>query len=107
MEEIITTKYLIQDKSNILYTLNKTNIIQSSSQILDENNFKNNGFNDVAIITKNLLINKFGDLKDVKLLAYTDNSEKKDCRMIYNCNEYKPIDLLESEFEIMMLKDKI
>ncbi|WP_243108718.1 hypothetical protein [Clostridium rectalis] len=88
-------KYLIQDKTNILYTLNENNLLQSPSQILDENNFINNGFTDIDLVTRDLLLSKFQSLEGIKLLVYTDNLEKKECEMIYNCERFRPIDKLK------------
>ncbi|ABS42480.1 hypothetical protein [Clostridium botulinum] len=93
-------KYLIQDKHNILYTLNDNNLVQALSQTIDENNFNNNGFSDVYLITKDLLLNKFENLEGIKLLAYTNNSEKNKCEMIYNCEPFRPVDKLRQNSDI-------
>ncbi|MBU5300236.1 cell adhesion protein [Clostridium sporogenes] len=93
-------KYLIQDKNNILYTLNGVDLVQAPSQILDENNFINNGFADTDLITKDLLLSKFENLEEVKLLVYTDDLEKNKCEMIYNCEPFKPIDKLKKNSDI-------
>ncbi|EKO1912845.1 LamG domain-containing protein [Clostridium botulinum] len=88
-------RYLIQDKNNILYTLNENDLVQAPSQTLDENNFDNNGFSDISIITKDLLLSKFKNLKEIKLLVYTNDLNKKECEMIYNCDPFRPIDKLK------------
>ncbi|EJE7233592.1 cell adhesion protein [Clostridium sporogenes] len=93
-------KYLIQDKNNILYTLNGVDLVQAPSQILDENNFINNGFIDTDLITKDLLLNKFESLEEIRLLAYTDDSEKNKCEMIYNCEPFRSIDKLKKNSDI-------
>lgn len=48
----VKTKYLIQNKTNNnIYTLDTSgNIILSPSQIVDESNYINNGFDDIALI---------------------------------------------------------
>lgn len=58
MESININKYLIKEK-NQYYTIDNIEIILSLSQILDEDNFNNNGFNDIDILTKDLLLSKF------------------------------------------------
>ena len=98
--EFTANKYLIQDKNNILYTLNGTDLVQASSQILDESNFIDNGVIDTDVITKDLLLSKFENLEEVKLLAYTDDLEKDKCEMIYNCEPFRPIDKLKKNSDI-------
>ncbi|EJP6472803.1 LamG domain-containing protein [Clostridium botulinum] len=98
--EFTDNKYLIQDKNNILYTLNGTDLVQASSQILDESNFIDNGVIDTDVITKDLLLSKFENLEEVKLLAYTDDLEKDKCEMIYNCEPFRPIDKLKKNSDI-------
>ncbi|ENK0556228.1 cell adhesion protein [Clostridium sporogenes] len=93
-------KYLIQDKHNILYTLNDNNLVQVLSQTIDENNFNNNGFSDIYLITKDLLLNKFESLEGIKLLAYTDDLEKNKCEMTYNCEPFRPIDKFKKNSDI-------
>ncbi|KEI76990.1 cell adhesion protein [Clostridium botulinum B2 128] len=93
--EFTANKYLIQDKNNNLYTLNESNLVQASLQTLDENNFNSNGFSDISKITKDLLLSKFENLEGIKLLVYTDDLEKKECEMIYNCEPFRPIDNLK------------
>lgn len=66
---------MIKEK-NQYYTINNIEIILSPSQTLDEDNFNNNGFNDIDILTKDLLLSKFKNLEEVKLLVYTDDLEK-------------------------------
>ncbi|EPY2277903.1 hypothetical protein ACXAT3_002655 [Clostridium sporogenes] len=95
-----TNKYLVQDKNNVLYTLNGVDLVQAPSQILDENNFINNGFTDTDLITKDLLLSKFENLEGIKLLVYTDDLEKKECEMIYNCEPFRPIDKLKKNSDI-------
>ncbi|APC83502.1 discoidin domain-containing protein [Clostridium botulinum] len=94
MESININKYLIKEK-NQYYTIDNIEIILSSSQTLDEDNFNNNGFNDIDILTKDLLLSKFKNLEEVKLLVYTDDLEKNKCEMIYNCEPFRPIDVLK------------
>lgn len=98
--------YLIQDKNNILYTLNGTDLVQVPSQILDENNFINNGFTDTNLITRDLLLSKFENLEEIKLLVYTDDLVKDEKEMIYNCEPYAPKDKLKTigngKFDILM-----
>lgn len=98
--EFTANKYLIQDKNNNLYTLNKSNLVQSPLQILDKNNFINNGFTDTDLITKDLLLSKFKNLEEIKLLVYTDDLEKNKCEMIYNCESFRPIDNLKKNSNI-------
>lgn len=100
IEEIKSIKYLIQDKNNILYTLNGVNLVQAPSQILDENNLIDNGLTDTDLITKDLLLSKFENLEGIKLLVYTDDLEKKECEMIYNCEPFRPIDKLKKNSDI-------
>ncbi|NFV12668.1 LamG domain-containing protein [Clostridium sporogenes] len=98
--EFTDNKYLIQDKNNILYTLNGINLVQAPSQILDENNFIDNGLTDTDLITKDLLLSKFENLEGIKLLAYTDDLEKNKCEIIYNCEPFSPIDKLKKNGDI-------
>lgn len=98
--EFTANKYLIQDKNNNLYTLNESNLVRAPLQTLDENNFNNNGFSDIYSITKDLLLSKFKDLEKIKLLVYTDDLEKKECEMIYNCESFRPIDKLKKNSDI-------
>ncbi|NFM82571.1 LamG domain-containing protein [Clostridium botulinum] len=93
--EFTDNKYLIQDKNNILYILNENNLVHAPLQTLDENNFNSNGFSDISKITKDLLLSKFENLEGIKLLVYTDDLEKKECEMIYNCEPFRPIDNLK------------
>ncbi|NFH40645.1 cell adhesion protein [Clostridium sporogenes] len=93
-------KYLIQDKNNILYTLNENDLAQAPSQILDENNFINNGFTDTDLVSKDLLLSKFESLEEIKLLVYTDDLEKDKCEMIYNSEPFRPIDKLKKNSDI-------
>ncbi|ACA43446.1 discoidin domain-containing protein [Clostridium botulinum] len=99
MESININKYLIKEK-NQYYTIDNIEIILSLSQILDEDNFNNNGFNDIDILTKDLLLSKFKNLEEVKLLVYTDDLEKNKCEMIYNCESFRPIDKLKKNSDI-------
>ncbi|MBN3423613.1 LamG domain-containing protein [Clostridium botulinum] len=107
--EFTANKYIIQDKnnnlytlnkSNNLYTLNKSNLVQAPLQTLDESNFIDNGFTDINLITKNLLLSKFENLEEIKLLVYTDDLEKNKCEMIYNCEFFRPIDKLKKNSDI-------
>ncbi|EQB4338202.1 hypothetical protein ACP49_16615 [Clostridium botulinum] len=98
--EFTDNKYLIQDKDNILYTLNENNLVQAPSQILDEHNFNSNGFTDINLITKDLLLSKFENLEGIKLLAYTHDLEKNKCEMTYNCHPFRPIDKLKKNSDI-------
>ncbi|KEI82101.1 discoidin domain-containing protein [Clostridium botulinum] len=99
MESININKYLIKEK-NEYYTIDNIGIILSPSQTLDEDNFNKNGFNDIDIVTKELLLSKFENLEEVKLLVYTDDSEKNKCEMIYNCEPFRPIDKLKKNSDI-------
>lgn len=104
--EFTANKYLIQDKNNILYTLNGTDLVQTPSQILDEDNFINNGSADTDLITRDLLLSKFENLEEIKLLVYTDDLEKNKCEIIYNCEPYTSKDKLKlignGKFDILM-----
>ncbi|WP_243189345.1 hypothetical protein [Clostridium botulinum] len=104
--EFVNNNYLIQDKNNVLYTLNENNLIQAPSQTLDEYAFINNGFTDTDLITKDLLLSKFENLEGIKLLVYTDNLDKKEYEMIYNCEPNAPKDKLKiignGKFEVLM-----
>ncbi|WP_236883229.1 hypothetical protein [Clostridium botulinum] len=92
--DIPENNILMQYESQ-LYTLNENNIILSPLQTLDKDNFINNGFTDTDLITKDLLLNKFENLEEIKLLVYTDDLEKNKCEMIYNCAPFRPIDKLK------------
>ncbi|MFV3011828.1 discoidin domain-containing protein [Clostridium botulinum] len=97
--DIPENNILMQYESQ-LYTLNENNIILSPLQTLDKDNFINNGFTDTDLITKNLLLNKFENLEEIKLLVYTDDLEKNKCEMIYNCESFRPIDKLKKNSDI-------
>ncbi|ENK1243007.1 cell adhesion protein [Clostridium botulinum] len=92
-------KYLIK-QNNILYILNGTDLVQAPSQILDEDNFINNGFTDTDLLTKDLLLSKFENLDEIKFLVYIDGLEKNKCEMIYNCEPFRPIDKLKKNSDI-------
>ncbi|MHB9924546.1 LamG-like jellyroll fold domain-containing protein [Clostridium botulinum] len=98
--EFIDKRFLIQDKNNILYTLNGADLVQAPSQILDEDNFINNGFTDTDLITRDLLLSKFQSLDEIRLLVYTDDLDKNKCEMIYNCEPFRPIDKLKKNSDI-------
>lgn len=80
-------KYLIQYNSN-LYTYDGMNIIQSPSQTLDDFNFKTNGFSDVVLIPETTWKSTFTDLSQVKLLIWTEDLNKSELELIYNCNQF-------------------
>ncbi|MBU5483448.1 hypothetical protein KQI86_03845 [Clostridium sp. MSJ-11] len=90
------TKYLIQDRDNILYTYDGENIIESPSQTLNEQNYLANGFEDTTLISEDKWSSKFPNKLDLKLLMYTDDIEKTEATMTYELkNPYKPIDILK------------
>lgn len=97
--DIPENNILMQYESQ-LYTLNENNIILSPLQTLDKDNFINNGFTDTGLITKDLLLSKFENLEEIKLLVYTDDLEKNKCEMIYNCESFRPIDKLKKNSDI-------
>ena len=99
MHSMLENKFLIKE-NNKYYTIDNTYVVLAPSQILDEHNFNNNGFTNIDLITKDLLLNKFENLKEIKLLAYTDDLEKNKCEMIYNCQPFRPIDKLKKNSDI-------
>lgn len=97
--ELIKNYYLIQYNSQI-YTFNGTNIILSPSQVLDENNFTNNGFIDVAEITEEQWNTTFPDKSNVKLLMWTDDMSKTDVNIETEITPFRPIDKLKKNSDI-------
>ncbi len=91
---MLENKFLIKE-NNKYYTIDNTYVVLAPSQILDENNFITNGFDNISAITKDLLLSKFKNLYEIKLLMYTDDLEKNKCEMIYNCEPFRPIDKLK------------
>lgn len=103
----VITKFLISNKNNVLYTYSDMNIVLSSSQTLDDNNFTTNGFDDVTIITEEQWDSAFSDKTGLKLLIWTDDMDKSEIIMIYEFkNPYRPIDVLkknnDGKFDILM-----
>ncbi|AVP64193.1 hypothetical protein [Clostridium sporogenes] len=97
--ELIKNYYLIQYNSQI-YTFNGTNIILSPSQVLDENNFTNNGFIDVAEIKEEQWNTNFPYKSNVKLLMWTDDMNKTDISLETRINSFRPIDKLKKNSDI-------
>lgn len=75
MHSMLENKFLIKE-NNKYYTIDNTYVVLAPSQMLDEHNFNNNGFTNIDLITKDLLLNKFKNLEEIKLLVYTDDLEK-------------------------------
>lgn len=100
-------RFLIQDKTNVLYTLDTSgNIITSPSQTLDESNYLTNGFDNVLNSTQINQLKSMGSLSDYKLLMYTDNADAETATLNYNCDEYRPIDKTDEQFKILMYKEE-
>ncbi|MCS4466727.1 discoidin domain-containing protein [Clostridium botulinum] len=99
MELIIPFKYLIEYNSQ-LYTFNNTEIILSSSQVLDENNFINNGFVDATAITEEQWNTAFSDKSNLKLLIWTDDMSKTDVNIETETIPFRPIDKLKKNSDI-------
>ncbi|WPC42979.1 LamG domain-containing protein [Clostridium sp. JS66] len=97
-------KYLIQDKNSNLYTYNGTSILNSLSQVLEDANFKSNGFDDPTLISESLWNSTFPDRTGLQLLEWTDDTSVTNSSMIYNTNSYKPYEKLNSQFDIKMWK---
>lgn len=93
------TLFLLQDKNNIIYTFNGTLIIQSPSQILNDTNFKINGFVNYVGLNNQLINNS------MKLLYWTDDLTKTNCNLIYNTNTYRPIDKTTDNFQVLMYEN--
>lgn len=80
------TKYLIQNNSNVLKTIDGSgNIIDSPSQMLDEANYLTNGFNNPLNDSQINQLKSLGNLSDYKLLMYTDDLEKMTVKVVGDC----------------------
>jgi len=102
------TKFLIKDKNNILYTFDGVNIMETVSQVLNSDNFINNGFNDSTIITESTWNNNFPDKTGLQLLMYTNDATVENLNIEYNVNDYTPADILkEINPKIQLLKNKV
>ncbi|KEI96314.1 hypothetical protein G4W71_08245 [Clostridium botulinum] len=99
MELIIPFKYLIEYNSQ-LYTFNNTEIILSSSQVLDENNFINNGFIDATAITEEQWNTAFSDKSNVKLLMWADDMSKTDVNIETEIIPFRAIDKLKKNSDV-------
>ncbi|GAE03460.1 hypothetical protein CBO05C_3150 [Clostridium botulinum B str. Osaka05] len=95
----MTNKQLIQ-YNNTIYTLDGESIKLSPSQELNEDNFKVNGFNDATLISSEQWNKIFANKKNVKILMLTNDIEKQQCEMIYNCKPFRPIDKLKKNSDI-------
>lgn len=96
-------EYLIKDSINKIYTYNiETNeIIESPSQIIDVDNFNNNGFSNPLLLTEDIWNNTFPDKTGLQLLMYIDDTTKTEATIEYNVPEYRPIDKLNNQFQIV------
>lgn len=95
--------YLLKDNNtNIYYTYDKisNNIIQDVSQELTIDNFKQNGFNDLMVISAEQLKAATLNKINIQLLGYTDETTITESSIIYNVDEYRPIDKLNDQFQI-------
>lgn len=92
-------KFLIKYNSQ-LYTFDGTNIALSPSQILDENNFINNGFIDVTSIAEEQWNITFPNKSDLKLLMWTDDMSKTDVSLETEIIPFRPIDILKKNSDI-------
>lgn len=91
-------KYLFQDKTNDLYTLNP-NLTNLNTQSPTEELFKNQGFDDIT------LLNSLEHKQDYKLLVWTDNVDAKSATLNYSCETFRPIDKLDNKFKVLMYKE--
>lgn len=99
----LLSTYLIKDNNNIIYTFNGTNIIQSPSQILDDNNFINNGFANPLLINS-MFQNYFASKKSLQFLYWTNDSTKN-YNVLYNSILYRPIDKITDNFQVLMYEN--
>lgn len=99
-------KYLIQNKTNNnIYTLDTSgNIILSPSQIIDENNYLNNGFDLPLDVSQIMKLKNIDDMSNFKLLMYTDNTNSVFATLNYSRESYRPVDIANSKFDINMYK---
>lgn len=100
------TKYLIQNKiNNNIYTLNTDgDIILSSSQTINENNYIQNGFNTLLNVSQLMQLKNIDNVSNFKILMYTDNIVITSAILNYNCENYKPMDNINDQFNIIMCK---
>lgn len=96
--------YLIKDNNNIIYTFNGTVIVHSPSQILDDNNFINNGFLNPLLISSTMWNNVFPN-KNGQMLYWTNDYTKSNYKILYNSNMSRPIDKLSDNFQILMYEN--
>ncbi|MBC2580009.1 LamG domain-containing protein [Clostridium sp. DJ247] len=101
---IIYPKYLIQDRNSILYKFDGTNIVTIGDNTLSDSNFLNNGISDLTVISQSAWSTVFPDITQVKVLMWTDDTNKTSANMIYNTSPYRPIDKLGNSFDIKMYK---
>ena len=123
-------KYLIQDKTNVLKTISEGELVDLGAVEPTEELFNTQGFDDVLLTngvsiepeskilvwTDNTSATKLSldyDIpptnllnSDNKLLMYTDNTDIVDVTLNYNCDEYRPIDKTDEQFEILMYKEE-
>ncbi|HDK7176483.1 TPA: hypothetical protein PTV31_003094 [Clostridium botulinum] len=92
-------KFLIKYNSQ-LYTFDGTNIALSSSQILDEINFIDNGFDNVTSIAEEQWNITFPNKSDLKLLMWTDDMGKTDVSIEIGVIPFRPIDKLKKNSDI-------
>ena len=99
----IFSGYLIKDSSNAIYTFNGTSITLSSSQILDDNNFINNGFVNPLLITSDIW-NYFVNKNGLRLLYWTNDTKTNDT-ILYNSTTYRPLDKVTDKLQILMYEN--
>lgn len=90
-------KYLMQDKSSVLYTFNGNDIIKSPSQTLNEDNFKINGCDNITVIPEEKWDDKFPNKSDIKILIWTDDMDKQEEKLSYECEPFNLIDWLKKD----------
>ncbi|WP_282806501.1 discoidin domain-containing protein [Clostridium tetani] len=108
-ESLYVEKYLIQDKNLNLYTYKDDTLTKLDNNSVTESNFKGNGFTEIEVITREMLLNQFGNLENIKLLLWTDNINKEECIMEYHLKKpLRPIDMLKKsnsgKFDIVMME---
>lgn len=108
-ESLYVEKYLIQDKNLNLYTYKDDTLTKLDNNSVTESNFKGNGFTEIEVITREMLLNQFGNLENIKLLLWTDNINKEECIMEYHLKKpLRPIDILKKsnsgKFDIVMME---
>lgn len=131
MEVLNYNKYLIQNKTNVLSTIDGSGLVNLGAVAPAEELFNSDGFDDITLIngvalepeskiltwTDNMDATKLSldcgipptNLlnEDHKLLMYTDDTDISSATLNYNCDSYRPIDKTDEQFKILMYKEEL